>query len=529
VRLPPYRFVALMVLLAAPLAAQQTTPERTGGRETSSWAEVTSFLDSLERRGSTFRFGSLGTSTEGRSIPFVIAAAPGVQGPADAHASGRVVVWLQANIHAGEVEGKEVAQMVLRDLGFGPLRALLDSLVILVVPIYNPDGNEAWAAGNVNRPGQNGPERVGRRADGLNLDLNRDYVKLEAPETRGAAALIDAWQPDLFIDLHTTNGSYHGYALTYAPGLNPNDTPANAYVRDKFLPTIRQRMKSRHGLEVFPYGNFRNQMADSLILGWETYDARPRFGTNWTGLRGRMAILSEAYSNDPFPARITSTYAFVQEVLTLVAAERSGIKRLLAQSAKLRPDSVAVRSVLAPPTEQPVIAEITTPDGDGDGPYARRKRTGEFRTIRMPVYDHFTASRREARPVAYIIPSSLPEVASLLVLQGIEVERLTAPWQGPAERFRLDSLSAQPYAFEGHRTVMVQGAWLEATAFDAPAGSYLVRTDQPFGTLASYLLEPASEDGVVTWNFIDRQLTLRAPYPIARVRVPVRAATTEQH
>ena len=176
-----------------------------------------------------------------------------------------------------------------------------------------------------------------------------------------------------------------------------------------------------------------------------------------------------------------------------------------------------------------MIAEITTPDGDGDGPYARRKRTGEFRTIRMPVYDRFAASRREARPVAYIIPSSLPEVASLLVLQGIEVERLTAPWQGPAERFRLDSLSAQPYAFEGHRTVTVQGAWLEAAAFDAPAGSYLVRTDQPFGTLASYLLEPASEDGVVTWNFVDRQLTLRAPYPIARVRVPVRAATTEQH
>ena len=109
------------------------------------------------------------------------------------------------------------------------------------------------------------------------------------------------------------------------------------------------------------------------------------------------------------------------------------------------------------------------------------------------------------------------------------MERLTAPWQGPAERFRLDSLSAQPYAFEGHRTVTVQGAWLDAAPFDAPAGSYIVRTDQPFGTLASYLLEPASEDGVVTWNFVDRQLTLRAPYPIARVRVPVRAATTEQH
>lgn len=524
------RYSALaMLLLAAPLAAQQTTPERTGGKATSSAADVSAFLDSLERRGAAFRFGSLGTSTEGRPIPLVVAASPGVQGPADAHGSGRVVVWLQANIHAGEVEGKEAAQMILRELAFGPLRPLLDSLVILVVPIYNPDGNDAWAAGPVNRPGQNGPETIGRRPDGLNLDLNRDYVKMEAPETRGAAALIDAWQPDVFIDLHTTNGSYHGYALTYAPGLNPNDTPANAYIRDKFLPTIRQRMKSRHALEVFPYGNFRNQMADSLILGWETYDARPRFGTNWTGLRGGMAILSEAYSNDPFPARITATYAFVQEVLTLLAAERSGITRLVAQSARLRPDSVAVRSVLAPPTELPVIAEITTPDGDGDGPYARRKRTGEFRTIRMPVYDRFTAARREARPVAYLVPASLPDVAALLLRQGIEVERLGAPWQGPTELFRLDSLSAQPYAFEGHRNVTVQGAWLEAAAFTAPAGSYLVRTDQPLGTLASYLLEPASEDGVVAWNFTDRVLTLRAPYPIARVRVPVRAASMELH
>jgi hypothetical protein len=526
---PLARSVAFMLALAAPLAAQQTTPERTGGKQTSSYADVIGFLDSLQHRGSTFRFSSLGTSTEGRSIPLVIAAVPGVQGPADAQASGRVVVWLQANIHAGEVEGKEAVQMLLRDLAFGPLRPLLDSLVILVVPIYNPDGNEAWAAGSVNRPGQNGPEVVGRRADGLNLDLNRDYVKMEAPETRGAAALIDAWQPDLFIDLHTTNGSYHGYALTYSPGLNPNDTPANAYIRDRFLPVIRERMKSRHNLEIFPYGNFRNQMPDSLVLGWETYDARPRFGTNWTGLRGRMAILSEAYSNDPFPARITATYAFVQEVLTMVAAERSGIRRLVAQSARLRPDSVIVRSVLAPPVVQPVIAELTTPAGDGDGPYARRNRTGQFRTIRMPVYDRFTAARREARPVAYLIPASLPDVANLLLRQGVQVEQLGAPWKGDAERFHVDSISAQPYAFEGHRTVTVDGAWLPAAPYDAAAGSYLVRTDQPLGTLASYLLEPASEDGVDTWNFVDRLLSLRLPHPVARVREPIRATTTELH
>ena len=194
------------------------------------------------------------------------------------------MIYLQANIHAGEVEGKEAAQMLLRDLTLGPLAPLLDSLVLLVVPIYNVDGNEALASGDTNRPGQHGPALVGRRANGQGLDLNRDYVKMEAPETRGAAALLLRWDPHVFVDLHTTNGSYHGYALTYSPGLNPNATAANDFVRDRLLPVLRSRMTERHRRATFPYGNFRNQHPDSLAQGWETYDARPRFGTNWIGL-----------------------------------------------------------------------------------------------------------------------------------------------------------------------------------------------------------------------------------------------------
>ena len=156
----------------------------------------------------------------------------------------------------------------------------------------------------------------------------------------------------------------------------------------------------------------RNQMADSLILGWETYDARPRFGTNWTGLRGQMAILSEAYSNDPFPARITSTEHSCRRSSRWRPRSGAASSGWWRSRRSLRPDSVAVGSILAPPTEQPVIAEITTPDGDGDGPFARASAREEFRTIRMPVWDRFNASCREARPVAYIVPPSLPDVAS---------------------------------------------------------------------------------------------------------------------
>ena len=279
----------LCLLIAAPLAAQQTVAERTNYATTSSHADVLAFLDSLQARGAGIRVGLLGTSPQGRAVPYIIASRPLVDGPFEAHRTGKPVIYLQANIHAGEVEGKEAAQMLLRDLTLGSLTRLLDSVVLVVVPIYNSDGNDAWGPQERNRPAQNGPVSVGLRPNGQGLDLNRDYVKQEAPETRGSAALVLRWDPDLFIDLHTTDGSYHGYALTYSPGLNPNSSPANDYIQGKFLPEIRARMRARHKQEVFPYGNFRNADPDSLILGWETYDARPRSPAQLVPKRGRAS------------------------------------------------------------------------------------------------------------------------------------------------------------------------------------------------------------------------------------------------
>lgn len=515
--------LAVALVGVRPLTAQVTRAERTNFSETSSYADVLGFLDSLQRAGAGIRVGTLGTSVEGRRVPWVLASRPLAGGPAEAHRSGKPVVWLQANIHAGEVEGKEAAQMLLRDLTLGPLRPLLDSLVLLVVPIYNTDGNERWGPGSANRPGQRGPAVVGRNQNGQGLNLNRDYVKMEAPETRGAAALLLAWDPDVFIDLHTTNGSYHGYALTFAPGLNPNGNPARDYARDRLLPAVRERMRRRHGTATFSYGNFRNQDPDSLAAGWETYDARPRFGTNWMGLRGRVAVLSEGYSNADFHTRVTATYDFTREVLGFVAEYRRGVLAAVDASRHQPADSVAVRSVLGPPTMQAVVAEITRPTGDGNGGYARRERSGVYRTIRMPVFDRFVPSRREAMPTAYLFPARLADVAALLQRQGIAAERLREPWSGAAERFIVDSLTVGPL-FEGHRTVQADGGWGTDSVRTASAGSYFVRTDQPLGVLAAYLLEPASEDGVVTWNLLDRDLEPRTEFPILRVRAPFHAA-----
>ena len=518
------RSLLCLLLMSSPAVAQVTTPERTGNRQTSSQQQVLAFLDTLERRTPDLRSWTLTLSPEGRRVPVVLAARPMVDGPAAALRSGKPIVYLQANIHAGEVEGKEAAQMLLRDLTVGALKPLLDSVILLVVPIYNADGNDHFAPGEVNRPGQNGPSPVGERANGQGYDLNRDYVKQEAPETRASLALIERWDPDVFIDLHTTNGSYHGYLLTYSPGLNPNSPPANDYVRDFFLPTIRERMRQRHHQETFWYGNFRNQTPDSLVQGWETYDPRPRFGTNLMGMRGRYSILSEAYSNAPFGDRISVTYNFVREILSLVAYERDVMNRLALipepQPPSPIPDSVVVRSVMAPPTMQDVVAELTELEGDGAGPFAHRRRTGVYRTIRMPVFDRFTALRKEALPAGYLIPAPYADLVDLLLTQGIVVERLRTPWAGNLEAFSVDTVSAARFPFEGHRAVTIEGHW-STRADSARSGSFFVPASQQLGVLAAYLLEPASEDGFVTWGFLDRGLRARTWYPIRRVRQPL--------
>jgi murein tripeptide amidase MpaA len=511
--------------LAPDLAAQRTRPERTAGAQTSSYADVMTFLDSLRRAGASLEIGTLGRSPEGRPIPYVIAARPMVDSPGDAARTGKPVLYIQGNIHSGEVEGKEAAQMLLRDLTLGPLTNLLDSVIVLVVPIYNVDGNERFGPSERNRPGQNGPAIVGPSTNGQGLNLNRDYVKLEAPETRAGYALLDRWEPDFFIDLHTTDGSYHGYALTWSPGLNPNSSPANDYARDHFLPTIRERLRKREHLETFPYGNFRSQDPDSLTLGWETYDPRPRFGTNAMGMRGRIPILSEGYSNDPFPVRIRSTYLFLREILSLAAEERVAVKRVVAASALWRPDSIGIRATLAPPTMQEVIAEITQPDGDGNGGFARRRRTGVFRGLRMPVYDRFVATERTLRPAGYLIPPPYAPLVGLLRMQGVVAARLDGDWQGEMDAFTVDSVAVAPFVFEGHRTVTVSGHW-STRADTVSAGWFYVSTDQRLGAFAAYLLEPASEDGFATWNFLDRDLRAGREAPVLRVRHPIRAPMT---
>jgi len=502
----------------------QTRAERTQFAETSHYSDVVDFLRGLQRHGAPMTLQWMGQSVEGKPIPLVIASRPLVTTPMEAKATGKPIVYIQANIHAGEVEGKEAALALLRRYLQEPA-GMLDKVILIVVPIYNIDGNEKFGPQATNRPGQTGPEMVGVRPNGAGLDLNRDCMKAESPEMRGVLKFVYSWDPDVVMDLHTTDGTRHGYQLTYAPPCHPNTDPdVMKYSRDELIPAIRKEV-AKGGLRLFDYGNEENRKGKPV---WETFGYEGRYVTNYGGLRNRITILSEAMTHETFARRVADTETFVDALLQklsrdakrVVALTRNADRRVVAWgSDPSKAPELGVRFALASRGEEGVLIEKNGKP-NATGPIT------SYEPIKMEVFDRFAPTKKAKFPAAYLIPASATKVVDLLALHGVKVERFDDPWVGSAETFKIKEVSISRGAFQGHRLIRLEGAFETAQANAAP-GTYLVRTAQPLGTLAFDLLEPESLDGVMSWGFLGDAFKVGDSFPIQKVFIPVRAATSK--
>lgn len=498
--------------------APRTIPESSGFRRTSSHAEVLAFLDAVDAaqdpRVVRTKFG---VTPEGREQPLIIVADPPVRDAAAALASGKPRVLVMANIHAGEVEGKEACLELLREIVWGPEPYPVRDVVLLLVPIYNADGNDRF--GPKNREKQNGPPFTGQRPTAAGLDLNRDYLKLEAAETRSLVALMKAWDPQVVVDLHTTDGSIHGYELTYAPPLSPSVDPllTETLTRD-WLPTLRARMRERHAFEVFDYGNFMTglgpqddfQDEPDTITGWRSFDHRPRFGNNYVGLRNRIAILSEAYSYADFEVRIAASKAFVTEILRLSAERGEQIgalcRKLDEQTVSQAHDGLLVQATAAELTSrgvEPLLLRGVTKSADPETGEEVQVSSGPRSTIQVPMYVGFKATATKNAPLAYLFPAERGDIVRLLDAHGIRYEVLAAPHTHLSQTFLLFDPGPQPdEAFQKHRTRQV--TWdLHEGVRTFPPGTVRVPLDQPLARVIFQLLDPESDDGLVVWNFWD--------------------------
>lgn len=489
-------------------AAWQTMAEKTNYERTSSYAEALTYAKKLDAASPLIKYETYGKSGEGRDLPLLIAASNNAFTPALARAQGKAVVLVQAGIHAGEIDGKDAGFALLRDIAITKTRTdLLKNVVILFEVIYNVDGHE-----NSNpymRANQNGPDEMGFRANATNLNLNRDYMKADAPETRAWLGLWNKWSPDVFIDCHVTDGADFQYNVTYEYAHFQEVSPSIKNWMDEHFDGVVVPNVEKEGNLLTHYVEFAGREVTS---GVATFIATPRFATGYTPLRGRAGLLIETHVYKPYKSRVRGTYDtlryFIEEIghtkSSLFAANAIADTQTIARGKKY--DEQIKFPLTVGVTKNAKQIEFKGLDykvEDSEISGGKKLVYGtEPKTITIPKYDEGQVEKSVAPPLAYIIPPQYKDVIEVLKLHGLKTTTLPKSRKIAIESYLLTEPKWSQTSFENRVTVTAKQASVKEER-EFPAGSVIVRLDQPGANVAIHLLEPNGPDSFVYWGFFN--------------------------
>ena len=462
------------------------------------YEETVAWLRKLVAASPELRLVTLGKSPEGRELWMVIASRERAFTPQALKAAGKPSLLAQAGIHAGEIDGKDAGLMLLRDIAVRKTKShLLDQANLLFVPIFNVDGHERFSSqGRIN---QRGPEQSGWRTTARNLNLNRDYAKLDAPETRAIVQALALWDPALYFDLHVTDGADYQYDITFGHtdgGFSPSIA---AWLGDTLEPALTRDLEAM--------GHIPGPLIQLLddkdpAKGIQDWMPTARFSNAYGDVRHVPTLLVENHSLKPYAQRVLGTYVLLESALRTLGQQAAALRAAIAQDRGRRPATVPVDwKVASAPTgviedfkgigwrvATSAVSGATYVEWLGTKTSTRMPRTG------MPV------SATVARASAYWIPPAWADVIERLEAQGIKLERTKEPRDLDVEVYRLSEPKLATDPFEG-RVQVTARITPERRREHYPAGAARVTTDQALGDLAAVLLEPTSPDSFFQWGF----------------------------
>jgi murein tripeptide amidase MpaA len=468
------------------------------------YVDTRAWFDRLDAASDLIRIEQFGVSPEGRPIYAVIASKDGAT-----FDPSKPVLLAQAGIHPGEIDGKDAGMMLLRDIAFYGKDDLLDRVNLILIPILSVDGHERASA--YSRPNQRGPRIQGWRNTATNQNLNRDYLKLDQPEMRAVRGLIVKYRPDLYVDIHVTDGMDYQYDVTY--GYNGENglysrSPATArWLDDAFKPAMNAALEAR------------GHIPGELVFGID--DQNPRAGLNDGGLGERFSngwgsaahvptILIENHSLKPHEQRVLGTYVFLERALKLLATDGAALRTAVAADSALRPAEIPANFASdEQPSSTRAFKGITYETYDSPASGRRETRwlgQPDPQVWEMPFYSsHPTLTLR--RPEAYWVPSYRTDIIERLRVHGVTMETLSAPRTVPVEMLRLNDPRIATRANEGHvQTTVTQVTPLQRD-WTFPTGSVRVPTDQPLGDIVVLLLEPQSSESFFAWGMFPEVLS----------------------
>ena len=501
----------------------RTPTEISNYKTTPDYAETVAYLERIAAAApSQVKIENFGKTGEGRDLKIVIASKDGVFDPAAIHASGRAILLVQNSIHAGEMDGKDSCLALLRDLVQNKDRAkLLDHVVFVFIPVYNIDGHERRSA--YNRINQNGPEIIGWRGNGTNINLNRDYMKADAPETRAFLKMFHRWAPDFFVDDHVTDGADFQYDVTFNVDATPDVAPETAkWLRETVTPELERQLDAA-GHVAFPDLINLNDDTDPA-KGLTNMENPPRFSTGQMILENRPGLLVELHMLKDYKTRVTGNYEILRALLEAMNRDTA---KLIALNRQADADAAKLGAHALGNAQFPLAVgwgDETTPVVFRGYQYKRAlsevsgtmwvSYTHEPWNATLPLTNTPKIKLTTTPPAAYIIPPQWTRVIDVLAAHDVAMRRTTAAWTGKVERYRCAGMEWQGPPFEGrHPLFQGEGAGAAPGRFGAcklatesmtfPAGSIVVALDQRLSKVAIQWLEPEAPDSALRWGFFD--------------------------
>jgi hypothetical protein len=495
-----HRFLILLVVapLLAHAARLETPAEASGLLQTPDAATTFAFIKKLDDASDHIAVQEFGKTPEGRTLIAVIA---GEAKP------GREVVFVQAGIHAGEIEGKDAGLILLAAIAAREKRALrwLDHATLVFVPIFNLDGHERVS--RFNRINQNGPVEMGWRANSQRLNLNRDYIKADAPEMRALLKLINQWNPDILIDSHTTNGADYQYDLTWSMDDSVVQHPRlRAWQEQAIIGRVFTRLE-RQGHLLAPYIEL-NDSADPG-KGFTNFGAGPRYSTGYAVARGRVGLLLETHMLKSYPVRVRATFDVLTGILDEIA-DHPGALRAATKAVDADTIARSAKTDAAYPIQlaNDGVAEdfafkgydYTVVDSEISGDRWIRYDTSKPKIFTVPFYRTVKVTQSLTPPAAYVIPAQWTEVLERLRAHGVRMQPVVASTRVAANVSLLASPQFAQGSFEGRVALTGFSHQREQRQSAVRAGSFVVAMDQPLANIALHILEPDAPDSAVRWG-----------------------------
>jgi hypothetical protein len=454
-------------------------------------------------------------SGQGRDLPIAIVSQDRAFTPEQARATGKPVVLVLCGIHSGEIEGKDAMLALMRDMAALRTRPeLLDSAIVLVVPVFSADAHER--RGPYNRINQNGPEEMGWRTTPIGLNLNRDFLKAESPEMRALLANVwRRWRPHLLVDTHTTNGADYRHDVTYAfPHGAGVPAALDRWLAEAFEDRVVGRLRALGHLPA-PYVSFRTW--HDPRSGIDFGNAPPRFSNGYPPLHGRPAILVETHMLKPYHVRVRATYDLVAALLEELRARP---RALTAAVVTAEAEAVARGRETDPAKRELVLATRTTDDtvhfayrgiearwewSDVLGAMVPRYTGAPWDTI-LPLYRRTVPTLTVRQPAGYLVPREWGVCRDRLDLHGVRYRVFAKAWRDTVEVQRIVAYEAATDTWEGHRATRVKQAETVRRVRAFRAGDLWVPLDQPSAPVAVHLFEAQAPDGLTFWNQFDTVL-----------------------